>query len=74
MGDLYCMYSPSIGSIDEVRGFVGYRWLRLNFFYDMRIHRPRSSFHRNKVKLPQGASVDASRIEEECEDCKAHLD
>jgi hypothetical protein len=74
MGDLYCMYSPSTGSIDEVQGFVGYRWLRLNYLYDMRIHRPRSSFRRNKVNLPQGASVDPSRIEEECEDCKADKD
>ena len=74
MGDFYCMYSPSAGSIDEVQGFVGYRWLRLNYFYDMRIHRPPRSFRRNRVKLPQGISVEPSRVEEECEECKADKD
>jgi hypothetical protein len=71
MGDLYCTYSPSAGTVDEVQGFLGYRWLRLNYFYDMRILHPRSSFRRNKVKLQQGASVDLSRAEDECEECKA---
>jgi hypothetical protein len=72
MGDLLCMYSPSAGSIDKVQGFVGYRWLRLNYFYDMRIRWLRDSFRRNRVKLPYGASVDPSTVEQECEECKAY--
>jgi hypothetical protein len=44
MGDPYCMYSPSIGAISEVDGFLSNRWLRLNYLYDLRIRHPRGSF------------------------------
>ncbi len=70
IGDLLCMYSPSTGSISEVQGFLSYRWLKLNYLYDSRIHRPRGSFRRNRVRLPYGLSTDPSTIIHECETCK----
>jgi hypothetical protein len=71
MSDLLCMYSPSTGAISEVQGFMGYRWLRLNYVYDSRIRLPQGSFRRNRVRLPYGASVDASTVDSECEECRA---
>jgi hypothetical protein len=71
MGDLHCMYSPSTGAISQVQGFLGYRWLRLNYLYDSRITRPQGSFQRNRVRLLYGASIDPATIDRECEECKS---
>lgn len=59
MGDLLCMYSPSTGAISEVQGFLGYRWLRLNYLYDPRTRRSLGSFRRNRVRLLYGESIDS---------------
>lgn len=67
MGDLLCMYSPSTGNITEIQGFLSYRWLRLNYLCDSRIHRPRGSFRRNRVKLSYGLSIDPSTFERDGE-------
>jgi hypothetical protein len=70
MGDLVCMYSPSTGSISEVEGDLGYRWLGLYYIYDPRIKRDRGSFGRNRVKLAYSAPIDMSMVERECGRCK----
>jgi hypothetical protein len=70
MGDLMCMYSPSAGSVSEVEGDLGYRWLGLYYIYDIRINRDRGSFQRNRVKLAYSVPMDVAAVERECGRCK----
>jgi hypothetical protein len=70
MGDLVCMYSPSTGSVTEVEGDLGYRWLGLYYIYDIRINRDRGSFRRNRVKLAYSTPIDLSAVERECGQCR----
>jgi hypothetical protein len=67
MSDLLCRFSRSTGAISEVGGWVGYRWLRLNYLYTPGIRRPQGSFRRNTVRLPYVASVDPATIDSEME-------
>jgi 5-methylcytosine-specific restriction endonuclease McrA len=67
MGDLFCRYSRSTGAISETQGFLGYRWLRLNYLYTPGIRRPQGSFRRNKVRLPYVASIDPAAVDSEIE-------
>jgi hypothetical protein len=71
MGDLMCMYSPSAGSISEVEGDLGYRWLGLYYICDIRITRDRGSFRRNRVKLTYSVPMDVAAVERECGQCKS---
>jgi hypothetical protein len=70
MGDVTCRYSPSTGSISEVEGDLGYRWLWLYYICDIRINRDRGTFRRNRVKLAYSAPMDLAAVERECGQCK----
>lgn len=62
IGDLVCMKSESTGEISDVQSFYGYRWLRLNYIYDMKIGNFKSNFEEDCIKLDFYYNIPPSEI------------
>ena len=62
IGDLNCMISKSTGIISFVESFYSYRWLRLNYIYDIGIMKFESNFDKDLVKLSSVYNVDPNEV------------
>jgi hypothetical protein len=62
IGDLMCLISKSTGSISNINSHFTYRWLRLNYEYDLNIGKLKTNFSKNIVHLNSGFSVDPEKV------------
>lgn len=62
IGDMDCMSSPSTGEITNINSHITYRWLRLNYGYDLSIPANSNNFSSDLVILQSDFNVDPSTI------------
>ena len=61
IGDLEVIHNPTTGALRNVRGFYGYRWLRINYEYDDSL-RGASNFEGDAVHLSADFNVNPSEV------------
>ncbi|MCE7009035.1 hypothetical protein LWC34_40415 [Kibdelosporangium philippinense] len=63
VGELIMNYSNSRRQITNAYSFFGYRWLRINYFFDIDNLRGSSNFSTDHVSLPVGRNVATADID-----------
>lgn len=69
MGDLVGDFSRSRQLVNRAHSFLGIRWLRMNYWYDLDDEAGSTNFEQDIVQLPYGYSVDPAEVPGRCLAC-----
>ncbi len=62
LGSLDYLQSKSTGKKSDIRSFLGYRWLRMNYKYDYSLEHTNTNLSADKVVLPVGWNINPLEI------------